>query len=189
MKPIGSVTTGLPHQAGQPASSTGRPHGETGSAVTSASQAPALSPRQLTRLGELSTVLSDGWMKAHKAGIHPGNPIYVPLTRAQLTESGQLFRQAMAPAPIGPVAEVIKRMLAHYSGKDVPDTVAEDWLRHLQDKSFGAIWLAYERQITSNDAFAPKLGQFLERVSKISRMFMVDIELIERCKPETERTD
>lgn len=80
-------------------------------------------------------------------------------------------------------------MLAHYSLKDVPDTVAEDWLRHLQDKPFGAIWLAYEKQITSNEAFAPKLGQFLESVNKTARTFMVDIELIERCKPETERTD
>ena len=80
---------------------------------------------------------------------------------------------------------MVKRMLAHYSQKDVLDTVAEDWLRHLQDKPFGAIWTAYERQITSDDAFAPKLGQFLESVTSISRSFEVDIRLIERCVPDT----
>jgi hypothetical protein len=77
-------------------------------------------------------------------------------------------------------------MLAHYSQKDVLDTVAEDWLRHLQDRSFGAIWTAYERQITSNDAFAPKLGQFLESVDRISRSFEGDIRLIDRCVPDSE---
>ena len=183
MKQIGSVTTGLPHQAGTPASSTGRPHGETGSAVTSGNPAVALSPRQLTRLGELSTVLSAAWMKAHRAGMDPDEAISVPLTRQQLTESSQLFRLALAPAPVGSIAEVIKRMLAHYSQKDVPDTVAEDWLRHLQDKPFAAIWTAYERQITSNDAFAPKLGQFLESVNGIARSFEVDLRLLERCVP------
>lgn len=89
----------------------------------------------------------------------------------------------MQLAPIGSVAEVIKRMLAHYSGKDVQDTVAEDWLRHLQDKPFAAIWTAYEKQITSNDAFAPKLGQFLDSVNKITRSFELDLQFIERCKP------
>lgn len=186
MKQIGSGTTGLPHQAGTPVSSTGKPHGGTGSALTSASQAAALSPRQLTRLGELSTVLSAAWKTAHRAGMDPDEPISVPLTRQQLTESSQLLRQAMEPAAVGPIAEVIKRMLAHYSQKDVPDTVAEDWLRHLQDKPFAAIWTAYERQITSNEAFAPKLGQFLESVNGIARSFEVDLRLIGRCVPETE---
>ena len=79
---------------------------------------------------------------------------------------------------------MIKRMLAHYSAKDVQDTVAEDWLRHLQDKPFAAIWTAYERQITSDEAFAPKLGQFLESVNKIARSFESDIRLIERCKTD-----
>lgn len=134
-------------------------------------------------------MLSAAWMRAHQSGMYPNEPIYVPLTQAQLTESSELYRQAMVPAAIGPIAEVIKRMLAHYSGKDVPDTVAEDWLRHLQDKPFGAIWTAYEKQITSNDAFAPKLGQFLESVNATARSFSADIRLIERCKPETDRRD
>ena len=108
----------------------------------------------------------------------------VPLTEQQLMESSELLGRALQTAPIGAVAEVIKRMLAHYSGKDVQDTVAEDWLRHLQDKPFAAIWTAYERQITSNDAFAPKLGQFLESVNKIARNFESDLRLIERCKSE-----
>lgn len=75
-------------------------------------------------------------------------------------------------------------MLAHYSQKDVLDTVAEDWLRHLQDKPFAAIWAAYERQITSDEAFAPKLGQFLESVNGIARSYEVDLRLLERCVPE-----
>ena len=184
MKQIGSGTTGLPHQAGMPASLTGRPHGAIGSDLTSASQASPMSQRQLMRLAELSTELSAAWMKAHQQGIRPDLPITVQMTEQQLTECSALFRRARQLAPIGSVAEVIKRMLAHYSGKDVQDTVAEDWLRHLQDKPFAAIWTAYEQQITSNDAFAPKLGQFLESVNKIARTFEADIRFIERCKPE-----
>jgi hypothetical protein len=83
------------------------------------------------------------------------------------------------------VAEVVKRLLAHYSLKEVPDSVAEDWLRHLQDQPFVAIWRSYERQITSPEAFAPKLGQFLEEVKKEAASIKTDLEYLLRCEAQT----
>ena len=78
---------------------------------------------------------------------------------------------------------MIKRMLAHYSQKDVPDTVAEDWLRHLQHEPFAAIWEAYDRQITSNETSAPRLGEFLESVRSRVRSYTINLEILERSEP------
>jgi hypothetical protein len=74
--------------------------------------------------------------------------------------------------------------LAHYSLKEVPDSVAEDWLRHLQDKPFVAIWRAYEKQITSPDAFAPKLGQFLELVNEKAAAIQTDLKFLLRSEAQ-----
>jgi hypothetical protein len=63
--------------------------------------------------------------------------------------------------------------------------VAEDWLRHLQDQPFVAIWRSYERQITSPEAFAPKLGQFLEEVKQEASRMNTNLEILLRCEAQT----
>ena len=63
--------------------------------------------------------------------------------------------------------------------------MAEDWLRHLQDQPFVAIWRSYERQITSPEAFAPKLGQFLEEVKREASRMNTNLEILLRCEAQT----
>ena len=61
---------------------------------------------------------------------------------------------------------MIERMLLHYwpAGKDVPVSVKQDWLRIMVEQPFASIVACYEKQIRSNDVFAPKVGQFLQAV-------------------------
>ena len=157
MKPIGSVTTGLPRQAEQPASSTGKPHGETGYALTSAS-APVPAPA------------TPAAMEAALA------PLTALLTAYREVPMGQTLGSTMTPeqraatsstlAPLGSLGEpvqvlrIVQRLLSLYPGKELPDSVAEDWVRVLKELPLASIWAIYERTIRKPGAFAPSIGDF-----------------------------
>jgi hypothetical protein len=87
------------------------------------------------------------------------------------------------------VLRIVQRLLAIYPGKTLPDSVAEDWLRHLQDQPFVAIWRSYEKQITSPEAFAPKLGQFLEEVKQAASSINTNLEILLRCEAQPTKGD
>lgn len=62
------------------------------------------------------------------------------------------------------VLRLVQRMLALYPSKERPDSVAEDWVRVLQDQPLASIWAVYERTIRQPGAFAPSIGDFYSEV-------------------------
>ena len=60
---------------------------------------------------------------------------------------------------------MVKRLLAHYPRRgDVPESLAEDWVRILLDQPLLSIWECYEEQIRKATKWAPTAGEFLARV-------------------------
>ena len=62
------------------------------------------------------------------------------------------------------VLRIVQRMLALYPSKERPDSVAEDWVRVLQDQPLASIWAVYERTIRQPGQFAPSIGDFFSEV-------------------------
>ena len=178
MKQIGSAITGMPPPAETPQSSTGKAHGETGSAVsatTSASvirHAPLTSAEELSKLSRLSTGLLQAWRDTPH-----GQPIQFNLTPAQLKASIGLLKRAQAPADEpAQVLAVLKQMLIAYvqPGRDLHEDAVRAWLFVLEGQPYASIVECAQRQLKSPDEWAPKPGQFLERVcahaSDLARM-------------------
>ena len=69
-------------------------------------------------------------------------------------------------APLGSLGEpvqvlrIVQRLLSLYPGKELPDSVAEDWVRVLKELPLASIWAIYERTIRKPGAFAPSIGDF-----------------------------
>lgn len=82
------------------------------------------------------------------------------------------LRPLASPGDVEQVAKIVERLLALYPGKgaNVADSVAEDWVRHLQKEPLASIWAAYEKTIVKPGTFAPSLGDFLARVQSHSNM-------------------
>jgi len=168
VKPIGSVTTGFQPPDEQPQSSTGQPHGATGSGAvqTTSASVPALAPisseEELNRLSRLSTGLLRAWRDTEF-----GQPLNHNLTPSQLTASIALLKRAQAPAdsPVQ-VLTVLKQMLIAYvpPGKDVPEDAVRAWLYVLEGQPLASIIECARIQIKSPDDWAPKPGQFLAKV-------------------------
>lgn len=62
------------------------------------------------------------------------------------------------------VLRIVQRMLALYPSKERPDSVAEDWVRVLEDQPLASIWAVYERTIRQPGQFAPSIGDFFTEV-------------------------
>ena len=62
------------------------------------------------------------------------------------------------------VLRIVQRMLALYPSKERPDSVAEDWVRVLEDQPLASIWAIYERTIRQRGQFAPSVGDFFSEV-------------------------
>lgn len=64
------------------------------------------------------------------------------------------------------VLKVLKQMLIVYfpSGKDMHEDAVAAWLYVLDGQPYASIAECARRQLKSPDAFAPKPGQFLQRV-------------------------
>lgn len=123
-------------------------------------------PEDVLQLRTALTELSRAWRETP-----PGQPIQHGMTDSQLRERLQLLQQAQAIGSVQEVGHVVKRLLLNYwpAGKPVPQTVVQDWVRHLIDQPFASIFECYERQIRSTDDWAPRVGQFLEKVQRHSQ--------------------
>lgn len=178
MKPISSAITGLQRQAEAQQNSTGRAHGETGSAALATTGESAQRAEPLTSAEELSKLsrLSTGLLQAWRETPH-GQPIQFNLTPSQLKASIGLLKRAQAPtADVSLVLTVLKQMLIAYvqPGRDLHEDAVRAWLFVLEGQPYASIVECAQRQLRSSDEWAPKPGQFLERVqshaSDLARM-------------------
>ena len=157
MKPIGSVTTGLPRQAEQPASSTGKPHGETGFALTCASAqvpAPATPAAMEAALKPLTDLLTS------YRNVPMGQTLGSTMTPEQRAATSSTLAPLSSLGEPVQVLRIVQRLLSLYPGKEFPDSVAEDWVRVLKELPLASIWAIYERTIRKPGAFAPSVGDF-----------------------------
>lgn len=97
-----------------------------------------------------------------------------PTLSTSLTEGQQqlsTLRQLMVLGEPRQVLEIIQRLLAMYPRyREAPDSVAEDWIRHLVAQPLASIWACYDRRISSPGRNAPTLGDFLVEVKNHARL-------------------
>lgn len=134
--------------------------------------APLTSAEELSKLSRLSTGLLQAWKETP-----PGQPIQFNLTQTQLRASIGLLKRAQAPADEpAQVLAVLKQMLIAYvqPGRDLHEDAVRAWLFVLEGQPYASIVECAQRQLKSPDEWAPKPGQFLERVrahaSDLARM-------------------
>ena len=180
MKPIASVVT--PKQTPE-SSSTG-----TQVSINGASKPPSgslnakqpITPEEMPQVIRLFQGLQLKWQDTP-----PGQPMNHGLRGTQLKASLALLKRMEQPHPdLETLGKVIERTLVHYIplGKPIPRSVKEDWMRLLADQPFASIFYCYERQIRSADTFAPRVGQFLQRVQ-------AHASVIARLRRELERSE
>jgi hypothetical protein len=161
VKRIGSAITGLPQPGETPSSSTGKPHGETGSALTcdeSPVPAPATPAAMEAALTPLTALLS-----AYRA-VPIGQTLGMTMTPAQRAATLSTLRPLESCGDPMQVLRIVQRLLALYPGKTLPDSVAEDWVRVLKDQPLASVWAVYERTIRKPGSFAPSIGDFYSEV-------------------------
>ena len=161
MKPIGSVTTGSPSPEKADANSTGKPPGATGFALTSGSQkvpAPATPAAMEEALIPLTSLLQSF------REVPLGQTLGSTMTPEQRTATLSTLAPLASLGDRMQVLRIVQRMLALYPSKERPDSVAEDWVRVLQDQPLASIWAVYERTIRQPGQFAPSIGDFFTEV-------------------------
>ena len=107
------------------------------------------------------TDLISAWRK-----VPPGQSLAKDMTPQEIQETLSMLNQLASPGDPRQVSVIVGRMLKNFPGADrlQEDSVAEDWVRVLQDEPLASIWVAYEKHIRKPGAFAPSIGDFLTTV-------------------------
>ena len=128
-------------------------------------QSTAVAPKaDPESLAEALTPLTD-LLSAWRA-IPPGQTLAQTLSEVEQTKAlSTLSSLGQRGEPMG-VLMIVKRLLAMYPTQrgEQPDSVAEDWVRVLQEYPIASVWAAYEKTIRKPGQFAPSLGDFLQTV-------------------------
>lgn len=116
-----------------------------------------------------------------------GQKIRHGMSSTQLRATISLLRRLEANGTPTEMGRVIERMLRIYypPGKDIPESVKEDWLYVLADQPLASIYECYQRQIRSPAEWAPKPGQFLQSVHSHARNVQRIREKLEKAEAET----